>query len=258
MIDITRLPGDEQIELQQLLEGAYSHLSPFADTWEFLCNAVFTRDEADGSIKRFPANARWKGELRFGYLKLLTYERPKHKICVYDKARRMMITWWAIAVYLDELMRFRNGKAAVASDKLSKSAFLLGPERMQFIYDHIPPVSDERLETLRYLVDDIGPFREQIWPDKPLVKFERKEGEGWTFVKCAATGSSIMAVASGQAQMQQYTFRNVLMDEFSRWENQYQSWRNIQPTLQGGGGADIIFTTELGSFSDDLIFDRAL
>ena len=170
----------------------------------------------------------------------------------------MMINWWAIAVYLDELMRFRNGKAAVASDKLSKSAFLLGPERMQFIYDHIPPVSDERLETLRFLVDDIGPFREQIWPDKPMVSFERKEGEGWTFARCAATGSSIMAVASGQAQMQQYTFKNVLMDEFSRWENQYQSWRNIQPTLQGGGGADIIFTTELGSFADDLIFDRAL
>jgi hypothetical protein len=187
---------------------------------------VFTRDEASGSIRQFPS---WE------YLEYLTMERPKHKVRAYEKSRRMMVTWWILSLYLYDIMVNRIHTNAVASDKLGKSAYLLGSDRMQFIYDHIPA---------------------DVWPNKPEVIFEGKEGNGWKSAHCPSTQSRIMAVASGESQMQQYTFTNVLLDEFPRWQWQEESWRNIQPTLQGGGCADIICTAELGAFAYDLLYDE--
>lgn len=178
----------------------------------------------------------YNGEPRFEYLRYLTEERPKHRIRLYEKSRRMMITWWMLALYLYDIMTRENHANAIASDKLEKSAYLLGGDRMEFIYNHIPA---------------------EVWPDKPVVEFNSKAGTmGWKAAICKSTDSYNMAVASGESQMQQYTFSNVLMDEFPRWQWQEESWRNIQPTTQGGGCVDIICTAELGSFAYDLLYDR--
>jgi hypothetical protein len=167
----------------------------------------------------------------------------------------MLITWWLIALYLHDLMTVNNDTSAIASDKLAKSAYLLGIDRMQHIYDLIPPVSTATENKLRSLSIDIEPFKQDVWPNKPPVIFEGKEGLGWKYAKCEATNSAIMAMACGETQMQQYTFSKVLMDEFPRWKWQAESWRNIQPTTQGGGCVDIVCTPELGSFAYDLLFD---
>jgi coproporphyrinogen III oxidase-like Fe-S oxidoreductase len=86
--------------------------------------------------------------------------------------------------------------------------------------------------------------------------FEGKDGMGWKIARCPATDSAIMAMASGESQMQQYTFSKVLMDEFPRWKNQEECWRNIQPTTQGGGCVDMVCTAELGVFAYDLLYDE--
>jgi len=209
---------------------------PFADAWDYLSRAVWTKDEASGQVRQFPATLLHEGELRFDYLRYLTEQRPNHRVRAYEKSRRMLITWWLLALYLYDIMTEHNHLNAVASDKLEKSAYLLGSDRMEFIYNHIP---------------------ETVWPDKPVVKFEHRAGmNGWRTVRCEDTDSAIMAVASGESQMQQYTFSNVLMDEFPRWQWQEESWRNIQPTTQGGGCVDIVCTAELGSFAYDLLYDK--
>ena len=224
--------------------------NPFSSPWNFLSRACWTKDEASNSIRQFPSDER------FAYLEYLTAERTKHRIRAYEKSRRMLITWWMLALYLYDLMTKQNDMSAVASDKLEKSAYLLGSDRMQHIYDLIPPVNAITENKLRSLGMDLAPFKADVWPDKPTVVFESKAGMGWKVARCEATNSSIMAVASGESQMQQYTFSKVLMDEFPRWQWQEESWRNIQPTTQGGGCVDIICTAELGSFAYDLLYDQ--
>lgn len=233
-----------------------SRTDPFSDDWDFLSRAVWTQDEAARQIRQFPAALMHDGEPQFDYLRYLTGERRKYRVRAYEKSRRMLITWWLLALYLRDLMTEKQSLAAVASDKLQKSAYLLGPSRMQLIYDLIPPVTAPVEERLRALGYEIEPFKADIWPGKPRVTFEQKEGEGWRLAKCEATGSTIMAVASGETQMQQYTFSRILMDEFSRWRQARDSWRNAQPTTQGGGEVDIVCTAELGSFAYDLLYDK--
>lgn len=231
--------------------------SPFTCAWDFLTRCVWTIDEASQRIRKFPdLSVVWDGEPRFLYLKYLTERRPLYRMRLYEKSRRMMITWWLVALYLYEIMTVPNTLNAVASDKLSKSAYLLGPDRMQFIYDHIPPVRDDVAQRLVARGVELGPFLEPVWPDRPVVEFRGKIGAGWEIAECRQLGSRCMAMASGAAQMQQYTFSNVLMDEFPRWQWQEESWRNIQPTTQGGGGVDIVCTAELGTFAYDLAYDR--
>lgn len=220
---------------------------PFASPWEYLQACVWTRDEASGQIRKFPS---------WDYLRYCSEVRGQHRVLAWEKSRRMMVTWWLVAEYLFDVMTQPTHTDAVASDKLEKSAYLLGPDRMQCIYDLIPPVSEAQLRMLASRRVDVGPFREQVWPDKPVVEFGHKQDRGWRMASCAATGSVIMAVASGESQMQQYTYSNILMDEFPRWERQEESWRNIQPTTQGGGHVDIVCTAELGAFAHDLLYDE--
>ncbi len=250
----TLITDAEAIEVQKQALGIAPPALPFKTRWEMLTHVVFTRDEASKRIRPFADNDGWSEE-RFDYLRCLCEDRMKRRVNGYEKSRRMLITWWLIAEYLLDLMTQTNDLSAVASDKLAKSAYLLGSERMQFIYDHIPPVSPEIVEQLRVQRVDIGPFTEEIWPDKPEVKFRGKLGVGWESAECATTQSRCMAVAAGASQMQQYTFSKVLMDEFSRWQWPEESWRNIQPTTQGGGRVDIVCTAELGSFAYDLLYD---
>ncbi len=250
--DLALLTPAEQAELERHLRAEAGITTPMHGDWDWLCRAVWTRDEASGRIRQFPGN-----DPAYAYLQYLTAERGKCRIRAYDKSRRMLITWWLLALYLYRVMTRPNQLLAVASDKLEKSAYLLGTDRMEAIYRLIPPVTDAgTLNALNAFGLDLAPFRAQVWPNKPLLTFEGKQGKGWKLVTCSRTGSSIMAVASGESQMQQYTFSSVLMDEFPRWQWQEESWRNIQPTTQGGGEVDIVCTPELGTFAQSLLFDE--
>lgn len=228
--------------------------SPFSSPWAFLARAVWTKDEASGQIRQFPAEIPHEGT-RFEYLHHLTTTRTQHTVLAVEKSRRMMVTWWALALYLHDIMYHKNHLNAIASDKLEKSAYLLGGDRMELIYRLMPPIDLATENWLRTLGVPLEPFKEVEWTQKPPVIFESKQGMGWKLARCESTASSCMAVASGESQMQQYTFSNVLMDEYPRWKWQEESWRNIQPTIQGGGHVDIICTAELGSYAYDLLYD---
>jgi hypothetical protein len=205
----------------------------FSDPWQFLSTAVWTKDEASGEVKQFPTNVMHDGELRFGYLKYLTEIRLNHQIFAVEKARRMMITWWMLCLYLHEIMTRDNIAAAIVSKKEQDSAYLCGPYRMQFVYDHIPA---------------------DVWPDKPTVKFSAKNGDGWTLVECPDTGSTIRAVASGPDQLRQFTFTRILLDEFAFHDRARDEWTACKPCIEGGGHIDMVSTPELGAYMYDLLY----
>ena len=249
----------EKLELLALLEERNRREqragpNPFENEWDFLSRACFTRDEATRRILRFPSGERWE------YLRELTAIANEHKILVVDKSRRMLITWWGMARWLYYTLTDANSANWVASDKLEKSAYLLGSERMWFIYEHIPPVSEQvarRLESQGY---DPGPFREQIWPNKPelLPRGLEAQGRGWRTLICPSLGSSCTAVARGETQMQQYTATRIFCDEFSRWERASEAWSSLVPTVQGSDGGiqghiEVVGTPELGAYMFDLM-----
>lgn len=204
-----------------------------ADPWSFLANAVWTKDEASGQVRQFPAAIEYDGELRFAYLRYLTEQRLKHQIFSIEKPRRMMITWWMLCLYLYEMMTMPNIAAAIVSKKEQDSAYLCGPNRMQFVYEHISA---------------------DIWPNKPVVKYSSKNSDGWTLVECPQTGSSIRAVASGPDQLRQFTFTRILLDEFAFHDRAREEWTACKPCIEGGGHIDMVSTPELGAYMYDLLY----
>lgn len=288
------LPGPRSSDRETLLQWRARYIreicrpvsrNPFKNAWDFLSRAVWTKDEATGRIRKFPTweevedyepptmaqaleygrGSRPAAELeerkgsrppvnRWEYLRFLTEEVEKHRIVGIDKSRRMLITWWGVARWLYYLLTQDNEASWIASDKLEKSAHLLGEDRMMFIYRHIPPVDKLKAEELARAGYDPEPFLEPVWPDKPDVVLGRQNGRGYESISCPRTGSYVQAVARGETQMQQYTATRVWCDEFSRWEWAAESWAALVPTIQGGGRIEFVGTPELGAYMYDLCY----
>jgi len=200
--------------------------SPFTDAWDFLCRVCITKDEASGSFRAWPAD--------YEYLQYLTQERSRHRIFAVEKSRRMMVTWWMLALYLYDTLTQANQANFIGSRKLESSAYLLGEERILGLYQRIPP---------------------DVWRGKPTIEATGKHAHGYTLLKCPATGSYIQAIASGADQLRQYTASNVLLDEFAFFERAEETWGAILPTIQGGGHVDIVSTPELGAYMHELIYE---
>jgi len=204
--------------------------SPFPDAWDWLCRAVWTRDEASGEIRQFPA-----ADERYAYLRPLVDAWQAHRILFVDKARRMLVTWLFVALWLYDVTHVPQHADYVISKKLEDAAYLLGAERMQFIWDHVSA---------------------QVWPNKPEVQFRNRSGRGWEIVECPATGSIIQAVAQGADQLRQYTASNVFIDEFAFQDRQAETWTALQPTILGGGHIVAVSTANLGAYMWDLMNDQ--
>lgn len=198
--------------------------SPFADGWDFLCRATWTKDEASGRIRQFTAHE---------HLAYLTGVRSQHRIFAIEKSRRMMVTWWMLGLYLYDTLTSRNHANFIGSRKLEASAYLLGEERILGMYNRIPA---------------------DVWPDKPSLEATGKHGMGYTLLTCRETGSYIQAIASGADQLRQYTASNVFFDEFAFFERAQETYGAVLPTIEGGGHIDIVSTPDLGAFMYTLLY----
>ncbi len=144
----------------------------------------------------------------------------------------MLMTWWLLGLYLYDVLTQKNHANFVGSRKLEASAYLLGPERMYGMWERIPVA---------------------LWPEKPELICEQKQGMGFALLRCPATGSYIQAIASGADQLRQYTASNILLDEFAFFERAAETWGAVLPTIQGGGHVDVVSTANLGSYMYDLL-----
>jgi hypothetical protein len=228
------LTEEQTEELIALLEGKLGVAGPFiGGELDFLKRGVWTKDEATGQVLQFPI-----AQERFKYLEEVVQRRRAgiadgtSPIFVVEKSRRMMMTWLFLALYLYDTLSQNNHANFIGSRKMESSAFLLGDERMLFMYKNIPAI---------------------LWKDKPEIVPRGKFGGGYTRLECPKTGSYIQAIASGATQLLQYTASNILCDEFAFWDNARESWMAMRPTIEGGGHIDIISTPNLGSFMYDLI-----
>ena len=199
---------DEELALELLDYWAH-------DVWAFVRDCCFTVDEADGgSIKQFPD---------LPYLKKVCDVWSTHKLLAIPKSRRMMLTWVMLACHLHLALFTPNSAIFVQSKKSDDSDYLLGDNRMLFIYKHLPGwLHDYGLPTVR---------RTQY-----LLKF--------------SNGSIIKGIAQGPDQLRQYTATAIMCDEIAFWEQAYQTWRAIRPVLQGGGRATLISSAAPGFFAD--------
>ncbi len=204
--------------------------APFCDEWDWLCRGVITLDEAAGTVREFP---QWP------YLRHLTerrralYHNPS--VHAYEKSRRMLVTWWMLSLYLYDTLTQWNHANFVGSRKLEASAYLLGPQRMLGIWERIPA---------------------SVWPHKPQLVPETKNGLGFERLLCPETGSYVQAIASGADQLRQYTASNVFCDEIAFWERWSDSWSAIRPTIEGGGHVDLVTTANLGAEAEVIYHPR--
>jgi hypothetical protein len=175
---------------------------------------LWTIDEADdGKIKQFPD------------LKYLAYTCDvwmKEPLLAIPKSRRMMLTWLMLGLHLWAAIFRPRSAIFVQSKKEADSAFLIGEERMRFMYHHLPPGYP--------------------WPaitskeKPPLIKL--------------SNGSWIMGIGQGADQLRQYTASYIMADEIAFWENPYSVWSAMKPTLLGGGRITMISSANPGFFHE--------
>jgi len=223
---------DEVTSLRRHLAGMTG--VPFVDFEDFASRAMWTKDEVTGAVRQFPM-----AQERYAYLRELVAIRKRclerHQPLGIDKSRRMLLTWLLVGWYLYDVLTRPNVAHAVINKKLEDSAFLLGPERALFIYEHIPPA---------------------LWPDRPELVCEGKCGLGYEVLRCPDTGSYIRAFPQGASQLRLYTLTWILFDEFAFQEGQEQAYTAAAPCVQGGGHIDIVTTPELGTWCEGLFWDR--
>ena len=203
-------------ELLQLMEWKLWS----TDMTAFIEDAVWTRDEADaGRIKRFP---------KLDYLERIDYLSENEKILIIPKSRRMMMTWRGLAIIFWEGLFRDNQTIFVQSKKGSDSAYLLGEDRMMFMYRHLPHDRHDFPTVVRAIRDN--------------------EGRGYSLVTFS-NGTSYFAVAEGADQLRQYTASRVYCTEMAFWAQAELTWMALRPVIQGGGRILIDSSANPGFFA---------
>jgi hypothetical protein len=207
-----------RLELEQ--RRALARYGVHGDPWAFVRDCVWTRDEATGMVRRYPDRA---------YAELLVRRWQTCALLAVPKSRRMVVTWLFVAVNY-WLARFRPAsKVAFMARKLGRSETEGSCElvrRARFIHEHVPATVLPRLEA-EY---QIG-----------MLRFPN--------------GSEIVALGEGPDQARQHTFTSVLADEVAFWEQAYETWVALRPTIEGGGRITAVSSAAPGFFRD-LVHDR--
>jgi hypothetical protein len=208
------LTEKESCELLQLLEWKRWAKNPS----QWIDDCCLTRDEADeGRVKPFPQKQ---------YLYRVDQAFQTYTILAIPKSRRMLMTWRLLALHLWEGLFFFNRTLFIQSKKAADSAYLLGEERLMFLYSHLP-------------LNHCCP--------KVLRKRKDKEGKGYDYIQFA-NGSSLTAIAEGPDQLRQYTASRVYCTEMAFWERAEDTWKALRPTIQGGGKIVIDSSANPGFF----------
>jgi hypothetical protein len=139
-----------------------------------------------------------------------------------------MVTWRMLALHLWAGLFFANQTIFVQSKKAEDSAYLLGDDRLMFIYSHLP--------------------QHHAWP-RVTRKIRDSGGKGFDCLQFS-NGSSFYAVAEGPDQLRQYTASRVYCTEMAFWENAEDTWTALLPTIQGGGRIAIDSSAEPGFFAE--------
>jgi hypothetical protein len=209
-------PKEEQ-ELALLLEWDVWSANPS----QFIADCCLTRDEADGGkTKPFPDK---------DYLRLIDERFATEPILAIPKSRRMIVTWRMLALHLHHGLFIPNQAIFIQSKTLGDSAYLLGEERIMFMYGKI-------LERFPY----------HPWPRLTRkASFDR----GYEMLQFS-NGTSIYAVAQGPDKLRQYTASRVYCTEMAFWESAEDTWTALLPTIQGGGKIVIESSAEPGFFAE--------
>jgi hypothetical protein len=185
------------------------------DPWAFVRDCVWTRDEATGTVRRYPAHE---------YAEILARRWQELPILVVAKSRRMVITWLFVALNY-WLARFSPlTKVAFMARKLGRTETEGSCElvrRAYFIHKHVPAALPP-IDEVDYSVG--------------LLRFPN--------------GSEIVALGEGEEQARQHTFTSVLADEVSFWEHAYETWVALRPTIEGGGRITAVSSAGPGFFRD--------
>jgi hypothetical protein len=186
--------------------------------WFFLIDCCWTKDEADkGLVKRFPKKE---------YLQYIVQVWQEENLIAVPKSRRMLMTWLFICLHLWAAMFRPNAAIFVQSKKQEDSEFLLGEDRLMFVYKHLPP--------------------EYPWPRLEKTT-AGKSGKGFSFLRFS-NGSYMAAVGQGPDQLRQYTASFVYLTEIAFWEWAEETFASLKPTIQGGGKITIDSSAGPGFF----------
>lgn len=205
----------EAIELRNLLEWQEWANNPS----QFIDDCIVTRDEADkGLVKPFPPKE---------YLYRIDQLFVQEKILCIPKSRRMMMTWRILALILWEGIFQKNSVIFVQSKKGEDSAYLLGDDRLMFMYNRLPHDRHDFPKIKRCIKDTAGKGYNTIQFDN---------------------GTSYFAVAEGADQLRQYTASRVYCTEMAFWSQAELTWMALRPIIQGGGKIIIDSSANPGFF----------
>ena len=188
------------------------------DPWQWIYDCCLTIDEADaGKVKQFPDK---------DYLRLVCEVWMRENLLVVPKSRRMMLTWVMLALHLWAALWQPRSAIFIQSKKEGDSGYLIGPERLLFMYNNLPT-----------------PPPGYKWPGissqtkaPPIIRFDN--------------GSQIFGIGQGPDQLRQYTASYVMLDEVAFWEWGRQTWGALKPTMQGGGKITAISSANAGFFQE--------
>ena len=191
----------EKAELLQLLEWREWRRSPSS----FIKDCIVTRDEADsGLVKPMPEKE---------YLHHIDKCFVEYPILAIPKSRRMIVTWRLLALHLWHGIFHNNSAIFIQSKKAGDSAYLLGDDRLLFMYNNLP--------------------KRHVWPQISR-KTRDNDGKGYDVIQLD-NGTSFYAIAEGPDQLRQYTASRVYCTEIAFWQSAESTWASLRPTIQGGG-----------------------
>lgn len=218
-----RAPIDERMLLRaraRLMLAQHRALAMYGangDPWAFVRDCVWTRDEASLRTRKYPDR---------DYARFLVGEWQQYPLLAVPKSRRMVVTWLFVGVAY-WLARFHPyAKIACMARKLGKtesegSAELV--KRAKFIHEQL----DARV------------------PLFPKCDVEYSIGS-----LRFENGSEILGLGEGPEQARQHTFTYVLADEVAFWEQSYETWIALKPTIEGGGRITAVSSANPGFFRD--------
>lgn len=190
---------------------------PKGDPWAYVRDLVWTKDEAAARVARYPDRA---------YAELLTRRWQTESLLAIAKSRRMVVSWLFIALNTWLAATHPGSKIGFLARKEGKteaegSAELV--KRADFILSSLPPVFPPR-----YYVPGTH-----------------------TYSKCyirLPNGSEILGLGAGADQARQLTFTSVFCDEMAYWDEAYETWTGLKPTITGGGRITLVSSAGPGVF----------
>jgi hypothetical protein len=201
-------PCDDRLLAAEALDFYHSH------PWEFIRDNMLTIDEADsGATKRFPD---------LPYLRMVCETWQREKLLAIPKSRRMMLTWIMLALHLHLALFNPNAAIFIQSKKAEDSYYLLGDNRLMFLYRSLP----------KWMFDYGLP---QATTRQGFINF--------------SNGAMIKGIAQGPDQLRQYTATAVMCDEMAFWDAAETTWRALRPVMQGGGRVAMVSSAAPGFFS---------